>query len=136
MSNSITVDLVVTDGSVDVTASEQAFRSALVRRVAELETEQVQIADKVSAIFDKHLGKSIGMPALGSMVANALNAQPENFKILSDRTLEYVRANSQTTGSEKAGNLVEHPDSLYLITKGKGGGCSRRADRTTEQDSE
>lgn len=129
MSISLTTDLVLTGGKIDIDASVQAFRSAAVKRQAELETEQSEIAEAVEALFDANLGKAIAMPVLGSMVAQALNAQPENFKVLSERALDYVRANSQTTGSEKAGTLVQHPDSLFVIGKGKNGGCYRRADR-------
>lgn len=129
MSNSLTVELVSNDGHIDQAASTEAFRGALVKRIAELETEQTEIAEQLSALFDQYQGKAIPMPTLGSMVAQRLNAQPENFKVLSDRTLDYVRANSQSTGSEDDGNLVLHPDSEFVIGKGKGGGCYRRADR-------
>ena len=129
MSISLTTDLVLTGGKIDIDASVQAFRSAAVKRQAELETEQSEIAEAVEALFDSNRGKAIAMPVLGSMVAQALNAQPENFKVLSERALDYVRANSQTTGSEKEGTLVQHPDSLFVIGKGKNGGCYRRADR-------
>lgn len=125
----ITVTLVTAGGKIDIDASAQAFRAAAVRRQAELETEQAEIAQAVSDLFDHNLGKAIAMPTLGSMVAQALNAVPENFKVLSERALDYVRANSQTTGSEKDGTLVQHPDSLFVIGKGKNGGCYRRADR-------
>ncbi len=129
MTISLTIDLVLTDGSIDLDASTQAFRSAAVRRQAELETEQEQIAEAVSALYDRFPGQAIGMPAVASMTAQALNAQPENFKVLSDRVLDYVRSNSQETGSAKEGTLVSHPDSLFVIAKGKNGGCYRRADR-------
>jgi hypothetical protein len=127
MTISLTVDLVTQDGHIDIDASTEAFRSAAIKRQAELETETTEIAQAVSDLFDLHR-KAIPMPVLGSLVAQRLNAQPENFKVLSDRALDYVRANSQTTGSEEDGNLVQHPDSLFVIGKGKGGGCSRRAD--------
>ena len=126
MSNSLTVDLVLSGGHIDIEASTQAFRAACLKRQAELETEQEQIAEAVSALFDTYQGKSIAMPAVASMTAQKLNAQPENFKVLSDRVLDYVRANSQ--GEVKDG-VEQHPGSLFVITKGKGGGCYRRADR-------
>lgn len=129
MSTSLTVDLVLRDGHIDQAASEAAFRTALLRTIAEAETQAQQIGEVVSDLFDQYKGAAIGMPALASMAAQKLNAQPENFKVLSDRVLDYVRSNSQTTGSEEAGNLVEHPNSLFVIAKGKGGGCYRRADR-------
>ena len=129
MSISITVDCVLTDGRTNESATLEACRAAVLRTKAERETQEWEIASQVEALFDTHLGKAIGMPALGSMVAQKLNAQPENFKALSDRVLDYVRANSQETGSEKTGDLASHPDSTFVIAKGKNGGCYRRADR-------
>ncbi len=127
MSISITVDCVLTDGRINESATLEACRAAVLRTKAERETQESEIASQVEALFDTHLGKAIGMPALGSMVAQKLNAQPENFKALSDRVLDYVRANSQETGPE--GARVQHPDSTFVIAKGKNGGCYRRADR-------
>lgn len=121
----ITTTLVVTDGKIDLDASQAAFRAEALRRQASLETEQTEIAAAVAAIYDSHHGKSISMPVLGSMVAQALNAEPENFAVLSERALDYVRENSQ--GEVKDG-VAERPDSLFVIAKGKNGGCGRRAD--------
>ena len=123
---SLTVDLVQADGHIDQTASEQAFRSALVKRMAELETEQTQIADATAELFDQYRGQSIDMPTLGSLVAQKLNAVPENHAVLSERAKAYVRANSQ---GKVTNGVEERPNSLFVIGKGKGGGCSRRADR-------
>lgn len=123
---SLTVDLVTQDGRIDIDASAQAFRSAALKRQAELETEQSEIAQAVSDLFDTHR-KAIPMPTLGSMVAQKLNAQPENFKVLSDRALTYVRANSQERKAAD-GTVTKHEDSLFVIGKGKNGGCYRRAD--------
>lgn len=130
----ITTNLVTEDGKIDQDKSEAAFRSNLLRYVAERETEGTLIAEGVAALFDQYKGAAINMPAVCSMTAQRLGAQPENFKVLSDRVAEYVRANSQETGSEKEGTLTEHPDSLFVIAKGKGGGVSRRADRVTKTD--
>lgn len=124
----LTVDLVLSGGSIDQAASEQAFRTALSRRIAELETEQGQIADATAELFDQYRGQAIPMPTVGSMVAQKLNAQPENHAVLSERVKAYVRANSQET-KDAAGVVTQHPDSLFLIGKGKNGGVSRRADR-------
>lgn len=121
----ITVTLVTDNGKIDLDQSTAAFRSAALKRQAELETEKTEIAAAVGVIYDTHHGKSIPMPTLGSMVAQALNAQPENFAVLSERALDYVRENSQ--GEVKDG-VEERPDSLFVISKGKGGGCGRRAD--------
>lgn len=125
---SLTVDLVQSDGSIDQAASEQAFRTALVKRMAELETEGAEIAAATAELFDQYRGQAIDMPTLGSLVAQKLNAVPENHAVLSERAKQYVRANSQET-KDAAGNVTQHPDSLFVIGKGKGGGCYRRADR-------
>lgn len=126
MSLSLTVELVTAGGHIDQAASEQAFRSALTRRMAELETEQTQIADATAELFDQYRGQPIAMPVLGSLVAQKLNAVPENHAILSERAKEYVRANSQGKVTD---GVEERPDSLFVIGKGKNGGVSRRADR-------
>ena len=116
MGNSLTVDLVEVNGRIDQDASRKAFDTALATRIAEREVETSQIASAVEALFDTYRGKPIAMPALASMAAQKLNAQPENFKVLSERTLDYVRSNSKGDSS------------LFVIGKGKGGGCYRRAD--------
>jgi hypothetical protein len=129
MSNqTLTVELVFNGGSIDQAASEQACRTALARRIAELETEQGQIAEATAELFDQYRGSAIPMPTVGSMVAQRLNAQPENHAVLSERVKSYVRANSQETKAAD-GTVTQHPDSLFVIGKGKNGGVTRRADR-------
>ena len=127
MGTSLTVQLVETDGLIDQDASHAAFTTALSKHIAEREVEQTQIASAVSDLFDQYKGSSINMPALASMTAQKLNAQPENFKVLSERVLDYVRANAQ--GETAKDGSVERPESVFVIGKGKGGGCYRRADR-------
>ena len=134
MANSLTVQLVLTGDSIDVAASQAAFSKALSIHIAERETQQEQIAEAVSALFDQYPGASINMPAVASMTAQKLRAQPENFGVISERVLDYVRANSQETKDE-AGVVTAHPDSLFVIAKGKNGGCYRRADRPAKTDS-
>jgi hypothetical protein len=112
----LTVTLVSKDGAVDQSASEAAFRTALLNYVAQRETEQSTIAAAVSAQFDKHPGVSINMPALASMVLASLNVQPENFSTLEALALGYVRENA----SEK-----REDGKLFRIGKGKGGGVKR-----------
>ncbi len=127
MSLSLTVELVTAGGHIDQAASEQAFRTALSRRIAELETEQDSIAAATAELFDQYRGQAIAMPTLGSLVAQKLNAQPENHAVLSERVKAYVRANSQEVKAAD-GTVTKHPDSLFVIAKGKNGGVSRRAD--------
>ena len=101
MSISLTVALVTgDDGRINQDASVEAFRSALVRRTAELETEEVQIAQAVNDLFDQYMGTSINVPAVCSMAAQKLNVQPENFATISERVASYVRSHSQETKNE------------------------------------
>ncbi len=126
MSITLTVELVTAGGHIDQAASERAFSQALVKRMAELETEQEQIAAATTELFDQYLGQAIAMPTLGSLVAQKLNAVPENHAVLSERAKQYVRANSQGKVTD---GVEERPDSLFVIGKGKNGGVTRRADR-------
>jgi predicted Zn-dependent protease with MMP-like domain len=130
MGINLTVALVTEDGAINQEKSEQAFRTALVKHIAEHEVEQTLIAEKVSELFDQYKGTGINMPAVASMTAQKLNAIPENFKVISDRVLAYVRENSQ--GETLADETVERPNSLFVVAKGKNGGCFRRADRVAK----
>ena len=116
--NNISVSdyVVMSKGSVDVEATVSSFRAALVKHLAERETQNATIASAVHAVFDKNRGQVINMPALTGLALQELNAQPENYNTLSDRIQEYVREQSKGDAS------------LFIITKGKGGGCKRRAD--------
>jgi hypothetical protein len=112
----LTVKLVTKNGAVDQEASEQQFRSDLSKYITESETQQSTIADTISAIFDAHKGEKVAMPVLASMACQKLNAQPSNWKALETLALEYIRANK------------DGDDSLFVVVKGAGGGCGRRAD--------
>ena len=124
----LTVALVQAEnGELDLDQSMVAFKAAFLKEKARRETELGAIAGAVEALFDEYKGTRINMPAVQSMVAQKLNVQPENHKVITDRIAEYVRANSQ--GEKRADGSVERPDSLFVIGKGRGtGGCARRAD--------
>ncbi len=124
MSISLNVQLTEVGGRIDQDAARASFESGLAKLLAEREVEQTQIAQVVSDLFDRQLGQGLKMPYLGSTAANALNAQPENFSVLSERVLDYVRANSQGDGKTKPIDET----SLFVIAKGKNGGAFRRAD--------
>ncbi len=127
MNQYLTVELVTTDGQIDLAESEVSFHTALVKRIAEqgVELDRIQVA--LDELFTENLGKSIAMPTVGSLVANKLGAVYENFQTLSTRTQEYVRANSQGK-VDKATKVAERPNSIFVVSKGVGGGVSRRAD--------
>jgi phage tail tube protein FII len=113
------------DGSVDEGATLDKFEATLSQYIAQRETELSTISDAVHAVFDQYKGTSINMPALTTFALQRLNAQPENYKALETRVQEFVRENSQ--GEVKDG-VAAHPLSMFLINKGKAGGCRRRAD--------
>lgn len=123
------------NGKYDLDAMTVAARNALVRLEAERETEEATIADAVNAIFDEFKGAAINMPALLSMTTQRLNAQPSNFKVLSERASAYVHENSQGD-TDKATGAVQRPNSLFVIGKGKGGGVRRRADIVAKPETE
>lgn len=108
------------DGSVDVAATLAACQGAVHQYIASRETEQTVIASAVSEVFDALKGGRANMPFVVNQALRTLNAQPENFKALSDRCAEYIRENaSEDRASGK----------LFKIGKGKGGGVTRWADQ-------
>lgn len=112
----LTIALVLAAGTVDRKASTAAFESAVDKYIAESETEQSTIATAVGAVFDAHKGDALKMPILAAFTCQELNAQRENYSTLDERVRTYVRTNS------------EGDSSLFVISKGKGGGVRRRAD--------
>lgn len=128
--DSITTALVRVNGRVDDVATRDAFASQLAKHIASCELEESTIADAVSAVFDTHKGVPLAMPILCNFSLTELNAQPENYKTLHERTAQYVRDNSQGE-KDKATGLVANPDSLFVIAKGKHGGVRRRSDIVT-----
>ena len=129
MTDTLTVNLVSkADGSIDQEASEQAFADQLAAHIVDRETQDTQIANVVSSLFDKHLGKFLTMPTLCSLAVGALNGQPENWKTLSERVANYVRANSQERKAAD-GTITKDDSSAYVIGRGAGKGVARRADQ-------
>lgn len=100
------------DGSVDVSASANAYAKALTEWCVKNEIPSEQIADAVNLVLDSHPGR-IPMPALLSLAVQEMGTRPDTFKALSDRVHAYI------TGQAKAG--------LLFVNKGKGGGVSRLA---------
>ena|SRR5271165_4681313 len=117
MTQTLTVALVLgANGSIDTAATTAAFETSLAAHVANVETEQGEIAAHVAQLFNDNKGKYIALPTVGSLTANLMGAVAENHGILSERVCEYVRANSKGD------------DSLFVMRKGAGGGFAVRAD--------
>jgi hypothetical protein len=114
MKNTITVELVSSNGALDESASKAAFNAAYAAYAAEHETQESVISDAVNGIFDAHVGQNIKMGTLCHLALTALNVQNENFTALEARVKSFIR--SQT----KAG--------VFSMVKGAGGGFARVAD--------
>jgi hypothetical protein len=104
-------------GDVDVDATCEKFAQVLLQYQAERETESATIGAAVNAVFDQHRGATINTPAITSLVLQRLNAQFEQYKVLSERVHSYIRSNAGEKGS-----------ALFRVAKGKGGGVSRWSD--------
>ena len=104
-------------GQVDQKMTLDKFTTDLSRYCAAAETEHVVLAEKVNETFDKFKGAKLNMPALVSLTLQALSVTPENYKIMTEKVQDFVRAN--------AGERGKAP---FNIAKGKGGGVSRWAD--------
>jgi hypothetical protein len=114
------------DGSIDHEASIGAFAGALLKYEAERETEMEVIAEAVHALFDQYKGARLNTPFLVGETLRRLNAQPENYKVLTEKVQRFIRSQSQ--GETADDGTVERPNSVLIIGKGKGGGVARRAD--------
>src|SRR5208283_113524 len=121
MNESLTVELVIVDGVVDTDESLLAFETALEARVTEREIERTGIANAVAELFTlpENFGKSIPMPTVASMVCAALNVPALSHNVITERVLTYLRDNSQ---GKTVNGVDERPDSLLVVSKGKGGG--------------
>ena len=100
-------------GSVDVSASANAYAKALTEWASSNEIPAGQIATAVNAVLAGRAGKNTPMPSLCSLAAHELDATAETFKGISERVHAYVR------GQVVAGNL--------FVQKGAGGGVSNVA---------
>ena len=123
----LTVSLVPGVNGIDTEASKEAFDTALASYIAEQETENANFLTALNVVFDRHPDKGINLPALQSMAAQELNAQPENWNALSERVADFVRANSQ--GKKLEDGSFERPESMFVMGKGRtNGGVRRRTD--------
>ena len=104
------------DGSIDHDATCEKFASDLLRFEELKDAENQVLAGHVHALFEQFKGARLNMPYLTGEILRRLNATPENYKTLSDKIQNWVRANS------------EGENAAFIISRGKGGGVARRAD--------
>lgn len=135
----------LSDGSVDTEATLAKFEGALSKHIAEVELETVEIANAVSAVFDKFPGARLGMTYVINQALQGLNVQPENNKSLTDRVHAYIQENADQdpvyATDPKTGKVIgkgeervmvtpaeEDRTRMFSIGKGKGGGVVRWSD--------
>lgn len=104
------------NGSINQEATLERFATDLLKYEAERETENTTIGVAIHALFDAHLGKRLASPFVVGEALKSLNAQPDTYKLLTEKVMEYLRTN---------------PD--FSISKGKGGGVGRVADLPTKE---
>lgn len=107
------------DGAVDLDGTLAACRTAVLKFVAERETERETIGAAVAETFDALNGARANMPYVVGQTLRSLNVQPENFKALESLVGSYIRENAGDKDSGK----------LFQIGKGKGGGVIRHSDQ-------
>ena len=117
------------NGSIDKAATLAAFNLELDTAIVKDAELTGKVGDAVNAVFDEYKGAAINMPALCGMVATKLGCDKDTFQSLSDAAKTYVQNNAQGE-KDKVTGTVENPESLFVIAKGRGGGVTRRADRT------
>lgn len=104
------------DNSIDHEATLEKFASDLLRFEELKDKENAVIAGAIHSLFDQFQGARLNMPYVTGEVLRKLNAQPDNYKVLSDKVQAYIRENSQ---GDKA---------VFTINRGKGGGIARNSD--------
>jgi hypothetical protein len=123
MATSLNVTLVMASGKVDQDATRDAFETAMSQFVAQHETESATLSDAVTSVLAAHPGKGIAMPILASLALASINVQPENYSVLSEQLLNYVRRNASDNRAD---------GKPFRIGKGKGGGVRSWSDIPVE----
>jgi hypothetical protein len=103
------------DGSVDVSASANAYAKALTEWVGKNEIATETIESAVEAVFDAFPDQRLAMPSLLHEAVSRLNGTPASHKTLSERVHAYIKGQT----ADNTGRLD--------VQKGKGGGVLRLA---------
>lgn len=120
MANKIEVQFVRgSDGSIDVDASLNAWRTDLEVYASKESADLATIADAVTRVWNDNPGlKSMNLDAIASFSMRHLPAvAPSAYNDVSERIKEYVRSATD----------------LFALTKGKGGGVQLLSRLTTEE---
>jgi hypothetical protein len=108
------------NGAADLIATEEKFRQDLQTYVDGRAAVDAKVAGAVSAVFDQYKGAKINLPAVKTLALGKLDADPSNYSELSEALEDYIHDNAVSE---------TNPNGIFLIAKGKGGGCCRIADQ-------
>ena len=100
-------------------ASATAYAEALTAWVAENEADTQRLTDMVNSVFDSAGGKTLPMPFLVSQAVAGLGATPQEHAAVTKRVHGHVRCMAGEGGT-------------LVISKGKGGGVSRKSAPASE----
>lgn len=130
----IKINLMFTNGLVDEDASFAVAKEAIQAYKLEQEKGLKEIAETMMAIFEQYKKAAVNVPFLTSEVCRRLGVSPGNFKEITEKVEMFLKNNSQ--GKTLEDGSVEHPNSLYVITRGKSGGVRLRSDIVASTQSE
>lgn len=123
------------DGTVDIDATLSLARNTVENYIASRFTEEETIAQSVKTVFDAHPGTRMNMPFVINQTLQHMSVaeQPGSYNVLYKKVHQYIQANGQGK-TDKTTKVVENPNSLFVIGRGKNAGTARRADLKTAAD--
>jgi uncharacterized cupredoxin-like copper-binding protein len=130
----------VTDSEdrIDVDATLALAQEQLVNYKTNIETEDFTVKEAVDYVFDNNRGVRMNMEFIVGQALNHLNVQSGNYQTLKTKIHDHISGNGQgktlTKATKDSPAVVENPNSLYIIGRGRGAGTVRRADLVTADD--
>ena len=107
------------DGTLDLQGTLDSITPEVVSLVEKQDSDTLEVAKAVHAVFDMFQGSRLNTAALTSFALQHLTVTPESAGEVTGKIAEYIKVNSGERGS-----------SLFSVKRGKGGGVARWADVT------
>lgn len=104
--------VVWSNGKVNRAASVANFAAELDRFEEQRNMETSILYDAVHSVLDRFPGSKLPMAFIVSEVLKALNAQPENYRSLTNKVEKFIRSSPE-----------------FVMVRGKNGGICRLIDR-------
>jgi translation initiation factor 2B subunit (eIF-2B alpha/beta/delta family) len=109
--------VVLSNGSVDVQATVESFRTQLETYVSSQTNTVETVHNALNQLFDAH-PKTLSLPFVVQTVLGSLEVTPENCKALTKQVQDIIKASSSKV----------RDGSLLRVEVGRGGGVSRWSD--------